>query len=347
MVKVDFPYTFEPKKGFIYFRRKGFPRVRIHYIDADGNEVYPTDKRSAEWPRAYWHTRSSVEGSAPTPKAANDGSIGFLISSFKGSTAFAGYSDRWKKEVTRHLASVEDLWGDIPAPDISTANIYNMQQKMASRPRAADQRVGILRALFKHARLIGLRQDNPSTDIPKINVYQPYEPWPSPVMDYFFQHAAPRVVDVCMLARFTGQRLGDCLAMTPSHRKDGKLDVVQEKTGKRLLIPEHPILGAYMKSRAVIGLQTIAVNSRGESWTTDGFKTVFRNEVIRVRTTGYVFHGFRKNAVNALLIAGCTTKQVSSITGMSLQMVELYSKQIDQERLAIDAMNLWVASEQS
>jgi hypothetical protein len=100
-----------------------------------------------------------------------------------------------------------------------------------------------------------------------------------------------------------------------------------------------------MKARAVIGLQTIAVNSRGESWTRDGFQTVFRAEVKRIRTTGYVFQGYRKNAVNALLMAGRTAKQVSSITGMSLQMVELYSKQIDQERLAIEAMKLWVAAE--
>ena len=35
------------------------------------------------------------------------------------------------------------------------------------------------------------------------------------------------------------------------------------------------------------------------------------------------------------------------LTGQSLQMVELYSKQIDQERLAIEAMNKWVEAGKS
>lgn len=344
MTKVDFPYIFEPKAGFIYFRRKGFERERIHFVDADGRKIFPTNKTSPEWARAYWFTRNRVEGGEKPEKIVADHSVGHLIASFKSDIAYSKYSDAWKVEVTRHLAQVEGLWGDIPAADITTANIFKMQGRMASRPRQADIRVGILRALFKHARLMGLRQDNPATDIPKVNVYDHYEPWPAPVMDYFFQNAAPRVVDVCMLALFTGQRLGDCLAMAPSDRKDGKLNVIQQKTGKRLLIPEHPTLKSYLRTRAIIGMQTIAVNSRGESWTRDGFQTAFRNEVQRVQTTGYVFHGFRKNAVNALLIAGCNPKQVSAITGHSLQMVDLYSKAIDQERMAIEAMKLWAAN---
>lgn len=53
----------------------------------------------------------------------------------------------------------------------------------------------------------------------------------------------------------------------------------------------------------------------------------------------YATHGLRKNAVIRLLYAGCTEKEVGSITGQSKRMVEHYAKEIEQEQLAKVAMN--------
>jgi hypothetical protein len=49
----------------------------------------------------------------------------------------------------------------------------------------------------------------------------------------------------------------------------------------------------------------------------------------------------RKNAVNALLEAGCSTAEVSAITGQSLQVVEHYAKGRDGRALARAAMVKW------
>jgi site-specific recombinase XerC len=49
-------------------------------------------------------------------------------------------------------------------------------------------------------------------------------------------------------------------------------------------------------------------------------------------------HGLRKNAVNALLKAECSTAEVSAITGQSLQMIEHYAKQRDRGHLAASAI---------
>jgi hypothetical protein len=48
-----------------------------------------------------------------------------------------------------------------------------------------------------------------------------------------------------------------------------------------------------------------------------------------------------KNAVDALLEAGCTAAQVSSITGQSLQMVEHYAAKRNTRKIAKDAMAKW------
>ena len=47
-----------------------------------------------------------------------------------------------------------------------------------------------------------------------------------------------------------------------------------------------------------------------------------------------VFHGLRKFAVNALLEAGFTDAEVASITGQSREMIEHYSRQVNQRKLA-------------
>jgi hypothetical protein len=47
-----------------------------------------------------------------------------------------------------------------------------------------------------------------------------------------------------------------------------------------------------------------------------------------------VFHGFRKSVVVFLLEAGCSDAEAAAITGQSRQMLEHYSRQVNQQKLA-------------
>jgi hypothetical protein len=57
-----------------------------------------------------------------------------------------------------------------------------------------------------------------------------------------------------------------------------------------------------------------------------------------------VFHGLRKSAVVFMLEAGCTTAQVASITGQTMEMVEHYAEQVNQRKLARAAIFKWERS---
>jgi hypothetical protein len=52
-------------------------------------------------------------------------------------------------------------------------------------------------------------------------------------------------------------------------------------------------------------------------------------------------HGLRKNAVNALLEAGCSAAETATISGQTLQMVEHYAKARSQKRLGEIAILKW------
>ena len=54
-----------------------------------------------------------------------------------------------------------------------------------------------------------------------------------------------------------------------------------------------------------------------------------------------MFHGLRKSPVVFLLEAGCTDAEVAAVTGQSRQMVEHYSRQVNQRKLAARAILKW------
>ena len=56
------------------------------------------------------------------------------------------------------------------------------------------------------------------------------------------------------------------------------------------------------------------------------------------RGSKIVAHGLRKNAVNALLEAGCSVGEVSSVSGQSLALVEHYAKRRSNRKLAVSAI---------
>ena len=89
-------------------------------------------------------------------------------------------------------------------------------------------------------------------------------------------------------------------------------------------------------------------NSRDEPWKT-GFKASWQAERNRpvfgvLKDRKLVFHGLRKSAVVCLLEAGATTAEVQALTGQSMQIVEHYAKQVNQQKLAAAAILKWEAA---
>jgi len=91
-------------------------------------------------------------------------------------------------------------------------------------------------------------------------------------------------------------------------------------------------------------------NSRDEPWKT-GFKASWQAERNRpvfgvLKDRKLVFHGLRKSAVVCLLEAGATTAEVQALTGQSMQIVEHYAKQVNQQKLAAAAILKWEAADE-
>ena len=127
--------------------------------------------------------------------------------------------------------------------------------------------------------------------------------------------------------------------------EEGLIAVTQNKTNKKLWMPMHSQLAPCAQRHTACSV-TIITNSRGTPWTVMGFKASWATELNRshmqmLREKGRVFHGLRKSAVVFLLEAGCTDAEVAAVTGQSRKMVEHYSRQVNQQKLAARAILKW------
>lgn len=147
---------------------------------------------------------------------------------------------------------------------------------------------------------------------------------------------------VIVLARHTGQRRGDLCSMLWSAYDGQTIRVVQQKSKPgaapvKLVIPVNVRLRAEIdawkqKSTAV----TILTNAAGKPWIAQSLSHVLPLALEKIGLSGELnVHGLRKLAAAELANAGCSPHEIAAITGhRTLGMVELYTRSVDQERLA-------------
>lgn len=66
---------------------------------------------------------------------------------------------------------------------------------------------------------------------------------------------------------------------------------------------------------------TILMNSKGQPWTGDGFRTSRERAYKKAGIEDLHFHEFQGTAVTQLALAGCTVLEIASITGHRLKTV--------------------------
>jgi integrase len=298
---------------------------------------------NAEW----WDAYDMLAGNLK--RGPKEGSFSALILEFKESPEWSAFSEHTRKDWSRYLERIEEVWGSLPVLALEPKHVLKLRDKFAQTPAAANNLLRCLSAMMSFAIPRGWRADNPCVHVKKLKGGEGYAPWDFSDIDNFKVHARQDLWHAAILALYSGQRLNDVLHMRWDDIANGLIAVLQNKTRKKLWIPMHANLRAALHDIPRSGV-TILTNTRGQPWTLMGFKATWSKELNRpemrlLRKKELVFHGLRKSAVVFLLEAGCTDAEVSAITGQSRQMVEHYAKQVNQRKLAAAAISKWEASE--
>jgi integrase len=163
-----------------------------------------------------------------------------------------------------------------------------------------------------------------------------HQAWPKWLVNAALDDPAIRLP--VALLYFTGQRISDVVKMGRANVVRGTLHITQQKTGKRLTVPLHKRLAEIIEQDAPKGSMAFLLNERGGAVTESGLRQRIQNWALVKHAQRIVPHGLRRNAVNALLEAECSTAEVAAITGQSLQMIEHYAKERDQGHLGSSAI---------
>lgn len=318
-------------REYWYFERfRGTPRAepRVRLPDSG--------PRSAE----FWEAYAALCGTPVKNIPTNN--VRAAVEAWQATPEWKALAASTASDWRRYCNRIIDSWGDLDIAGIEPRHVIALRNQYASTPAAANNLVRCLSSFMSWSVPNGYRTDNPCREVKLLKGGEGYAPWPWEMIELACEELPSRLWWFVALALYTGQRRGDVLAMSRKAIRGNLISVVQEKTGKALMIPIHrnlkPILDAIPAGKG----DTILTNSSGEPWTGDGFSATWRKVVpARIKEAGLVLHGLRKSSVCFLLEAGCTDAEVSAITGQSRQMVEHYSRQVNQRKLAAAAILRW------
>jgi integrase len=295
---------------------------------------------------AWWDAYRVLSGEKET--GPRSGSFAALLAVYQESPEWRELSARTQVLWRPLLGRVEQAWATLAVRGLEARHVLALRDAYADTPGMANNLIRALSSVLAWSVPRGWRDTNPCLGLRKLKGGEGYAPWSWEEIEFFRATARRDIWHAAALALYSGQRLNDVLRMRWSDIKGGLIAVVQQKTGKQLWIPAHADLSHVLAEMPRTHVH-ILTNSRGAAWTLDGFKTSWGDELDRpefsaLREGRRVFHGLRKSAVVFLLEAGCTDAEVSAITGQSRRMVEHYSRQVSQKKLAAAAVLKWEAA---
>ncbi len=276
-----------------------------------------------------------------TTRKITAGSLADVIAQYKQAPEFRELRDRTRHNYAIYLDLLSETWGAHPVTSIARKHIVALRNKYTETPAKANRLIIVLRIVLAYAIEMEYRRDNPAKGIKKLKMGAGHASWPDEAITRFLETAPPMMALALKLGLYSGQREGDVLAMS-WHDYDGeRIQVVQSKTGTKLSIPVHAALREALDEQERVS-PIILTTKTGRPFSGSHFRRYFRKAQSAAGLVGLTFHGLRYTAAAKLAEAGCSLKEIASITGhKSLAMIEKYTRDADQERLSGAAIYAW------
>lgn len=332
-VEIDLPfihaYTDRHGRRRFYYRRKGYPLVRLPAPGAPG------------FAEAYAAADKPVR--VPTSKAIVPGSFGALCKEYEQSAEFAGLAQSTQREMRYVIRSLERKHADKPVALLERKHILKWRDELKDKPGAANKMIRVVKVLMAAAIDRGYRADDPSQRIKMLKLGE-HRAWTADEMRAFEKRWPLGSLERTgyALALYTGQRRTDVARLKFASIAGKSFHVKQEKTGAVLQIPIHPEL---QKALAAIRPRSEAaiVAKSGRALNPIYFGHLMADAIEKAGLPDEcVLHGLRKCAAVALIDAGCSPHEAAAITGHStVRMLDHYAKRRDQAKLGKAAILKW------
>jgi integrase len=279
-------------------------------------------------------------GGAPEKAGPNqpDGTIGGLIQAYRLSPEFLGLKPASRAGYERVFTYLRPLEHST-LPQWTSAFVLKLRDKTyAKRGRwLANYVVTVLSIVMQWGRPRGWTEANTAEAVNKIprpkNMLRANRPWSAAERKTVLAEAPVELQIPIAIGMFAGQRESDALAFPRSGFDGQSVWWRAAKNGREIWLPAHPDLIEILAKAK--GESTIfALNSRGRPWTESGFRASFFKFLGKLRAKGKIepgltFYGLRHTLGDTLAEAGCSTRQISDVLGITEEMARHYSRGAD------------------
>jgi integrase len=300
-------------------RRLANGDIRVHYYAWRGGPKINAKPGTPDFITEY----NDVHRAIRAPKAST---LMTLIAEFKGSSDYRQLAPSSIRAYTTYIKLIEDEFGDLPLAALNDLRVRgefkSWRDRFANTPRKADYLWSTLSRILSFSKDRGLIATNPCEGGGRLYAADRADKvWQDADVASFLSQASPELALAMMLALWTGQRQGDLLRLTWSAYDGNHIRLRQSKTGRRVVVPAGEPLRTVLARTDRRG-PMILTTTRGQPWTSDGFRTSWAKACAKTNIHGLTFHDLRGSAVVRLALADATVPQIATFTGHSLHGVE-------------------------
>ncbi len=144
-----------------------------------------------------------------------------------------------QRDYGRYLDEIDRLWGKLMVAGVQPKHVLALRDKKSETPAGANYLIRTLSAAISWGIPRGYRDDNPCKHVRMLKTGEGYSPWTWEQIAHFRENVSkPELWHAAALALYSGQRQADCLAMVWTDIAGGSVSVVQQKTGKKVRVPD-------------------------------------------------------------------------------------------------------------
>lgn len=331
----------------IYYRRKGFRKVRLHGTPWTPAFMvaYDVAKRVA----------APIQGVLVRPTLPNTWSW-LCLRYFAECTEYKLFDPRTRHVRRQILEATFDesirpdsdrRFADMPLTHMDGRAIEVLRDRKLATPESANARLKAIRQVFKWGVAKGYAPSNPAREVSYFKSgSEGFHTWTLEEVQQFEERhpigTKARLAFALLL--YTGQRRSDIIRFGKQHAKRSVLTFTQHKGRNRkphmLTLPILPALQKVIDA-SPCGDMTYLVNEFGRPFTDAGFGNKFRVWCDQAKLPQCSAHGLRKAGATIAANNGATARQLMAIFGWdTIKQAEHYTRRADQKQLAEAAMHL-------
>ena len=320
-----------------YFRRPKCERIRL-----------AGEYDSVEFWESYNEALLGRKVTAKQEEAkADKRTIGWLIQQYCQSSAFRKLAPTTRKVRENIFKHVIKGGGHLSFSTLTAKTIQRGMDNRADVPESANGFLKAMRGLMQWAKSAQHISIDPTEGIGRISIKSDgFHVWSvEEVLQFQKVHKVGTRARLAMdLMLYTGLRRSDVVQIGRQHVRDGILSIKTQKTGTWVSMPVlKPLQASIAATRT--GDLTFIVTERGAPFTAASFGNWFRKQCVKAKVPGRA-HGLRKAAATMAADNGATTNQLMAIFGWTKSaQAEVYTKEADRKRLAIDAAHKMLRGE--